>query len=69
MPVQRIDPKVIFASIAPAIDKPPVFSDKTKGWDVSRANDGRPDPFVDQARIALNLTDEQVDTIWESSLV
>ena len=26
-------------------------------------------PFVDQARIALNLTDEQVDTIWESSLV
>ena len=29
----------------------------------------RTDPFVDQARIALNLTDEQVDTIWESSLV
>ena len=29
----------------------------------------RTDPFVDQARIALNLTDEQVDTMWESSLV
>ncbi len=29
----------------------------------------RTDPFVDQVRIALNLTDEQVDTIWESSLV
>ena len=29
----------------------------------------RTDPFVDQARIALGLTDEQVDTIWESSLV
>lgn len=29
----------------------------------------RTDPFVDQARIALNLTDEQVDSIWESSLV
>ena len=29
----------------------------------------RTDPFVDQARIALNLTDEQVDTIWESPLV
>ena len=29
----------------------------------------RTDPFIDQARIALNLTDEQVDTIWESSLV
>jgi hypothetical protein len=29
----------------------------------------RTDPFIDQARIALNLTDEQVDNIWESSLV
>ena len=43
MPVQKIDPKVIFASDAPAIDKPPVFSDKTKGWDIARANDGRPE--------------------------
>ena len=43
MPTQKIDPKVIFASDAPAIDKPPVFSDKTKGWDISRANDGRPE--------------------------
>ena len=29
----------------------------------------RTDPFVDQARIALGLTDEQVDMIWETSLV
>ena len=29
----------------------------------------RTDPFIDQARIALGLTDEQVDTIWESPLV
>ena len=29
----------------------------------------RTDPFIDQARIALGLTDEQVDTIWESSRV
>ena len=29
----------------------------------------RTDPFVDQARIALGLTNEQVDTIWESPLV
>lgn len=29
----------------------------------------RTDPFIEQARIALELTDEQVDTIWESSLV
>ena len=26
----------------------------------------RTDPFVDQARIALNLTDEQVDMLWTS---
>ena len=29
----------------------------------------RTDHFIDQARIALKLTDEQVDSIWESSLV
>ena len=29
----------------------------------------RTDPFIDQARIALGLTDEQVDMIWESPLV
>lgn len=29
----------------------------------------RTDSFIDQARLALGLTDEQVDTIWESSLV
>ena len=29
----------------------------------------RTDPFIDQARLALGLTDEQVDMIWESSLV
>ena len=29
----------------------------------------RTDPFIEQARIALNLTDEQVDSIWESPLV
>ena len=26
----------------------------------------RTDPFIDQARIALNLTDEQVDGMWTS---
>ena len=29
----------------------------------------RTDPFIDQARIALGLTPEQVDNIWESPLV
>lgn len=28
----------------------------------------RTDSFVDQARIALNLTDEQVDTMWEQAI-
>ena len=28
----------------------------------------RTDYFVDQARIALNLTDEQVDEMWEQAL-
>ena len=28
----------------------------------------RTDPFIDQARIALNLTDEQVDEMWENPL-
>ena len=27
----------------------------------------RTDPFVDQARIALGLTDEQVDAMWEQA--
>ena len=28
----------------------------------------RTDPLIDQARIALNLTDEQVDEMWEKAL-
>ena len=27
----------------------------------------RTDPFIDQARIALGLTDEQVDAMWTSN--
>ena len=27
----------------------------------------RTDPFIDQARIALNLTDEQVDAMWQET--
>ena len=27
----------------------------------------RTDPFIDQARIALNLTNEQVDTMWQET--
>ena len=28
----------------------------------------RTDPFIDQARIALGLTDDQVDAVWEQAL-
>ena len=28
----------------------------------------RTDPFVDQARIALSLTDDQVDAMWEQAI-
>ena len=28
----------------------------------------RTDPFIDQAQLALGLTDEQVDAIWEQAL-
>ena len=28
----------------------------------------RTDPFIDQARIALGLTDEQVDMMWEQAI-
>ena len=28
----------------------------------------RTDPFIDQARIALGLTDEQVDAMWEQAI-
>ena len=28
----------------------------------------RTDPFIDQARIVLGLTDEQIDTMWEQAI-
>ena len=67
MPTQKIDPKVIFASDAPAIDKPPVFSDKTKGWDVSRANDGRPE--IKQMNKMQQDTDLKILWLNENSVL
>lgn len=66
MPTQKIDPKVIFASDAPAIDKPPVFSDKTKGWDVARANDGRPE--IKQMNKVQQDTDLKILWLNENSV-
>ena len=42
MAVAKIDPKVIFASEAPAQDTPAAFTNKTVGWGESRKNGGRP---------------------------
>lgn len=67
MPTQKIDPKVIFASDAPAIDKPPVFSDKTKGWDVARANDGRPE--IKQMNKMQQDTDLKILWLNENSVL
>jgi hypothetical protein len=40
--VNKLDPKIIFASTAPAQDTPAVFPNKTNGWGESRKNGGRP---------------------------
>lgn len=66
MPTQKIDPKVIFASNAPAVDKPPVFGDKTKGWDVTRANDGRPE--IKQMNKVQQDTDLKILWLNENSI-
>lgn len=42
MAVNKVDPKVIFASEAPVQDTPAVFTNKTVGWGESRKNGGRP---------------------------
>lgn len=42
MTTPYIDPQIVFASDAPAQDKPPVFNNYVKGMDETRSNDGRP---------------------------
>lgn len=42
MPTPYIDPQVVFASDAPAQDKPPAFNNYVKGMDETRLNEGRP---------------------------
>lgn len=42
MAVNKLDPKIIFASEAPAQDTPAVFNNRTLGWGESRKNGGRP---------------------------
>ena len=42
MAVNKLDPKIIFASEAPVQDTPAVFNNRTLGWGESRKNGGRP---------------------------
>lgn len=42
MAVNKLDPKTIFASEAPAQDTPAVFNNRTLGWAESRKSGGRP---------------------------
>lgn len=59
MTTPYIDPKVIFASDAPAQDKPPAFSNYTRGMDATRSNEGRPtikqENFIQQRNDLKNL--------------
>lgn len=42
MTTPYIDPQIVFASNAPAQDKPPAFNNYVKGMDETRSSDGRP---------------------------
>lgn len=60
MAVDKIDPKVIFASEAPAQDIPAVFTNRTVGWGESRKNGGR--PTIKQSNALQQETDLKI--LW-----
>ena len=64
MPTPKIDPKIIFASDAPAQDKPAVFNNYTKGMDETRSNEGR--PTIKQANALQQSTDQKILWIHEN---
>ena len=64
MPTPKIDPKIIFASNAPAQDKPAVFNNYTKGMDETRSNEGR--PTIKQANALQQTTDQKILWIHEN---
>ena len=66
MPVSKIDPKVIFASEAPAQDAPAVFTNKTVGWGESRKNGGR--PTIKQSNALQQETDLKILWLNENSV-
>lgn len=60
MAVNKLDPKIIFASEAPAQDVPAVFANKTVGWGESRKNGGR--PTIKQSNALQQETDLKI--LW-----
>lgn len=66
MAVDKIDPKVIFASEAPAQDAPAVFTNKTIGWGESRKNGGR--PTIKQSNALQQETDLKILWLNENSV-
>lgn len=60
MAVNKIDPKVIFASEAPAQDTPAVFTNRTIGWGETRKNGGR--PTIKQMNAEQQSTDLKI--LW-----
>lgn len=66
MAVNKIDPKVIFASEAPTQDTPAVFTNKTVGWGESRKNGGR--PTIKQSNALQQETDLKILWLNENSV-
>ena len=60
MAVNKLDPKVIFASEAPAQDTPAVFTNRTVGWGETRKNGGR--PTIKQMNAEQQSTDLKI--LW-----
>lgn len=67
MAVDKIDPKVIFASEAPLQDTPAVFSNKTIGWGETRKNGGR--PTIKQANALQKETDLKILWLNENAVL
>ena len=66
MAVNKIDPKVIFASEAPAHDTPAVFTNRTVGWGETRKNGGR--PTIKQMNAEQQSTDLKILWLNENSV-
>lgn len=64
MATPKIDPKVIFASNAPAQDKPAQFENYTRGMDETRKRDGR--PTIKQFNFLQEQTDKKILWIHEN---